>query len=247
MTEPTPTPTPAPANKPRHLPRPINQKQLTEIANSRQVAAAATNTANTAALAGVEFDATLPTQITTLADATERKIGALTGGRADKLVMTAEERAYRDALIAVVAPIQTAACRVFTGTQKNQRHAYFIGDDLHNENLKEVLTASKAMFARLTPGQNNTPAQDTLPGIKQPQIQALTTAITQCGGGKDDQGGQQNLNSKALEDIEAAINQLAGLRHQVQLAAEQAFPWRTPGVAAIRQSFLLPTDQPLPH
>jgi hypothetical protein len=28
-----------------------------------------------------------------------------------------------------------------------------------------------------------------------------------------------------------------------QLAAEQAFPWRNPGVASIRKSFLLPTDR----
>ncbi len=45
----------------------------------------------------------------------------------------------------------------------------------------------------------------------------------------------------------ANLHTLAGLRHQVQLAADQAFPWRTPGVAAIRQSFLLPPDRPLPH
>jgi hypothetical protein len=43
----------------------------------------------------------------------------------------------------------------------------------------------------------------------------------------------------------ANIGKLAGLRHQVQLAAEQAFPWRTPGVASIRKSFQLPTDRPM--
>jgi len=29
------------------------------------------------------------------------------------------------------------------------------------------------------------------------------------------------------------------------LAAEQAWPWRNPGVASIRQTFLLPANQPL--
>jgi len=57
---------------------------------------------------------------------------------------------------------------------------------------------------------------------------------------------QQNQNSGALNTIKASISKLAGLRHQVQLAAEQAFPWRTPGVAATRQAFLLPPDRPLP-
>ena len=49
----------------------------------------------------------------------------------------------------------------------------------------------------------------------------------------------------ALQVIVANIGKLAGLRHQVQLAAEQAFPWRTPGVASIRKSFQLPTDRPM--
>ena len=62
---------------------------------------------------------------------------------------------------------------------------------------------------------------------------------------KTAQGDQQNENSGALEAIVANIGKLGGLRHQVQLAAEQAWPWRNPGVASIRKSFLLPTDRPM--
>ncbi len=247
MTDPTPTPTPTPTPATRRQRQTINRAHLGEIANSRQVAAAAVAPANAAVLAGVEFDITLPAKITTLADATETKIGKLTGGRADKLTMTDQEKAARDALIAVIAPIQTAACRKYFGAQKAERHAYFVGDDLHNDNFQEALAASKAILARISPGKDDAPPQDTLPGIKAPQIQALSDAITTYGGGKDDQSGQRNLNAQALEEIEADISQLAGLRHQVQLAVEQALPWRTPGVAAIRQSFLLPPDRPLPH
>jgi|ERR1039458_9874804 hypothetical protein len=58
-------------------------------------------------------------------------------------------------------------------------------------------------------------------------------------------GDQQNENAGALEAIVANIGKLAGLRHQVQLAAEQAFPWRNSGVASIRKSFQLPTDRPM--
>jgi hypothetical protein len=38
---------------------------------------------------------------------------------------------------------------------------------------------------------------------------------------------------------------LAGLRREVQLAADQAWPWRAEGVSTIRKSFLLPANQPL--
>jgi hypothetical protein len=55
----------------------------------------------------------------------------------------------------------------------------------------------------------------------------------------------KNENSGALQTIVANIGKLAGLRHQVQLAAEQAWPWRNPGVASIRKSFQLPTDRPM--
>ena len=189
----------------------------------------------------MEFDTTLPGQITTLADATETAIGKLTGTRAVKTEMTAQETAARDALIAVIAPIQTAARRKFTGDQEQLRHAYFIGEGVPEDTLGEVQTAAIAIRDRLV----GTPPQDVLPGIKAAQITALSSAITTCATNVTAPGGQQNENAGALEAIVANIGKLAGLRHQVQLAAEQAFPWRNSGVASIRKSFQLPTDRPM--
>jgi hypothetical protein len=103
-------------------------------------------------------------------------------------------------------------------------------------------SASIAIRDRLT----GTPPKDVLPGIKTAQITSLTNAVTQYAAGVTAPGDQKNENSKVLEIIVANIGKLAGLRHQVQLAAEQAFPYRNPGVASIRKSFLLPTDRPLP-
>ena len=90
-----------------------------------------------------------------------------------------------------------------------------------------------------------TPPQDVLPGIKAAQITALSNAVTQYATNVTAPGDQQNENAAALQTIVANIGKLAGLRHQVQLAAEQAWPWRTPGVASIRKSFMLPTDRPM--
>ena len=239
MAEPTPTPTPAPkAQRQRST---VNRNHLAEIANSRAVAKAAADPANAAALAIVEFDATLPAQITTLADATEASIGKLTGTRAVKTEMTAQETAACDALIAVIAPIQTAARRKFTGDQEQMRHAYFIGEGLADDTLGEVQTAAIAIRDRLV----GTPPQDVLPGIKAAQITALSNAVTQYATNITAPGDQKNENAAALETIIANIGKLAGLRHQVQLAAEQAFPWRNPGVASIRKSFQLPTGRPM--
>jgi hypothetical protein len=46
-------------------------------------------------------------------------------------------------------------------------------------------------------------------------------------------------------DIKANVPKLAKLRRQVQLAADQAWPWRTPGVATIRKAFLLSQGRPM--
>jgi hypothetical protein len=242
MADPTPTPTPTPAPKTKRTRSSINRGHLDEIKNSRAVAKAAIDPANTAALAAVEFDATLPAQITTLADATETSIGKLTGTRAKKTEMTAQETTARDALFAVIAPIQTAAKRKFTGDSGKLRQAYFIGENLAHDNLHEVQTAAIAIRDRLV----GTPPQDVLPGVKAAQITALSSAITTYAANITAPGDQSNENAGALLAIVANIGKLAGLRHQVQLAAEQAFPWRNSGVASIRQSFLLPTDRPMP-
>lgn len=241
MADPTPTPAPTPAPKVKRVRHTVNQAHLNELKNSRAVAAAAIDPANVTPLAGVEFDATLPGQITALATTVETAIGKLTGTRAGKTEMNAEEIAARDALIAVIAPIQTAAKRKFAGDTEKLRQAYFIGENLMHDTLAEVQTASIAIRDRL----NGTPPVDVLPGIGATQIAALVAAVTLYASDVVAPDAQQNQNAAALERIVANIATLAGLRHQVQLAAEQAFPYRAPGVASIRKSFLLPSDRPM--
>jgi hypothetical protein len=247
MAETTPTPVPTPAPKPKRQRSTINRGHLDEIKNSRSVAAAAADAANTAGLAAVDFDATLPPQITTLAGKIETAIGKLTGTRAAKTELTAQETTARNALIAVIAPVQTAAKRKYTGDQKELLHAYFVGEPLAHDTLQEVQTAAIAIRDRLVSVPPSATPLDVLPGIKaDPQIKALTDAIALYATDQTAQGDQENKNSGALEAIVADIGTLAGLRHQVQLAAEQAWPWRNPGVASLRTTFLLPTDRPLP-
>ncbi|MBI4323833.1 MAG: hypothetical protein HY674_01060 [Chloroflexi bacterium] len=85
-----------------------------------------------------------------------------------------------------------------------------------------------------------------LPGIKSDkQINDWGAAIATYGGKDQAQGEKRKEAASAREEIEAKIEQLAGLRRQIQLAADQAWPWRTNGVATIRKAFLLPTDRPL--
>jgi hypothetical protein len=243
---PAAVPTPTPETKPKRTRSIFNRKHLKEIANSRAVAKAALDPAHAAVLTVVEMDATLPPKMVALADATETAIGKLSGNRTGKTDLTAQELLARDALIAVIAPIQTAAKRVFSGNHETLRNAYYIGEDLHDATLQEVQVAAVAIRDRLVIVPPASAPVDVLPGIKAPQIAALSNAITTYASGVTAPVEQQVDNFGALNEIEANIVTLAGQRRQVQLAAEQGFPWRTPGVAAIRQAFLLPGDRPLP-
>jgi len=108
---------------------------------------------------------------------------------------------------------------------------------LSGETLSSVLTLARGVLQRLSPGTGGTPPADTLPGITATgKIAALAAAINTYGQKDEAQGGQQTEVAATLEQVEADV---------VQLAADQAWPWRTPGVVTIRKSFLLPPTRPL--
>lgn len=89
---------------------------------------------------------------------------------------------------------------------------------------------------------------DTLPGIKPlGRIKDLSDAITAYDAKNTAQGDKQGAAEEALEAIGAQVADLASLRREIQLAADQAWPWRTHGVKTIRKAFGLPEDRPLPE
>lgn len=244
---PTPTATTATATTSTDRPRQVlNRRHLQEIANSRQVVNAALDPANVGPLTAVELDSALVKKLDDRTTETEKLVQKLPGVRAGKLDMTHEEKIARDALIAVIAPIQTAAKRRYMGAEIKMRAAYFIGHDLHNEALSEVTAAAKSIYTRLTPGENNAPPVDTLPGVKDDKIQALKDAIDLYVGKDAGQQADGFDAFKILETVVHNVTEMVHMRHQVQLAADQAFPHRDPLVTTIRKTFLLPTNQPLP-
>jgi hypothetical protein len=238
--------TPAPAPKPKQARGDINRKHLDELAHATAIAEAAADPAYADALSAVDFDITLPGLIQTRAADIRDKIAKLKGARTDKGELTEQEKLAREALVAVISPIQTAAKRKFTPDEKAKRDAYYIGSPLQRGGLEHVLTAANNILSRLVPGPNNAPPLDVLPGIKADgAIKDLSDAIALYDDKNKGQGKKQIESTGTLEEIEESISALAGLRHQVQLAIDQAFPWRKSGVTAIRKAFLLPLDQPL--
>ena len=245
---PTPPTPPTPPAKAKGSHGVLNKKFLQEVADAQQVATAALDPANAPALAAADLPANLPVQVNTLAGQIDEALGTMLAQRVGKKELTAEEKVAHDALLAILGPIQTAAKRTFKGDQKTILEAYFIGSKLNlgNKSLDEVITCAKSILARLTPGENNAPPMDVLPGIKADgDIQDLSDAIAAYDAKNQAQTGQQTMAAGTLEAIQTQVTQLIALRHDLQLAADQAFPWRKAGVKTIRKAFLLPPDRPL--
>jgi len=246
----TPAPTPAApaADKPKRSRSLINQGFLDEIADSREVAAAATDPAHAPSLAEVDLDPTLPGAITALAAEVEQDLGDLIGTRAANKVKTGEHDADGEGILAALAPIQSAARRKYKGDQEAMRKAYGIGTTLSNESPEDIATFATGVLKRLSPGENNAPPADTLPGIKPGPggaIATLAKALAKRGATHTARTTEKNKATTTLEQITAKIETLTTHRKEIQLAADQAWPWRKDGVEAIRKAFLLPVDRPL--
>ena len=246
MTDSTTTPPAAtpPAAAPR-LRGAHNQQFLNELKDARKVSTSATDPRYNPGLVDVEMDSTLPAQILTLAASITTDLGLMQSARTGGKNMTKQEKLARTALIEVLAPIQTAAKRKFHDADVTLRGNYGIGQALGSQSLEDVTLICRGVLARLSPGANNAAPLDVLAGIKAETIAALSTAIDTYGTKNTEQGNQQNTAAGLLETIQANIDKLASLRRQIQLAADQAWPWRTKGVTTIRKAFLLPTDRPL--
>lgn len=146
--------TPAPAPKPKRTRGDINRKHLDELAHATTVAEAAADPAYTDALAAVDFDVALPGLIQARAADIREKITKLKGSRTDKVEMTEQEKLAREALVAVILPIQTAAKRKFSPAEKAKREAYYIGSPLQRGGLEQIwpppTTSSRGSFPERT-------------------------------------------------------------------------------------------------
>lgn len=249
---PNPNPNPGPDQPPAKATRAprsqVNKEFTAALTKARAVAAAAVDPDLKPRLDYVQLDATLPGKINTLADTLELNVGQLVGLRGQKGGMTKEEKAARDELIAILQPIQIASTRVPTDDPTGLRAAYFIGAQppLSSQSLDDVVLAARAIRARLIPGKDNAPPQDTLPGINpEPEIKELSDAIAAYVAKNKAQGELETKGEGNLEQANADKKQLLAWTHEIQTAADQAWPWRKPGVKTIRKRFELPESQPL--
>jgi hypothetical protein len=88
-------------------------------------------------------------------------------------------------------------------------------------------------------------ATDALPGVKPATITDLQTALTNFKTGLGTQSGGKSDTGAAFQSLNAKIKEIAGLRRDIQYAADTVWPVGNPANAPIRAEFKLPADRSL--
>jgi hypothetical protein len=231
-TPPTPAPEPPPSNRSR---LPIDKATATELDFAEQLVATAQKTDFAIMLAGEEVDAAFLAGVTGKIGEADTLISQITGGTADKEAATQAEAAAQKALLAQISKVQKRAKRKYAATDPN-RKKYFIG---------EHLAASRPILEGNAKAIILTLATDTLPGHKPADTTALDTALTAYKQTKTDQVGGQGGVRTAHSLLDAKVKEVAGLRRQIQYAADTCWPPADPANTGIRKQFSLPPDKAL--
>jgi hypothetical protein len=245
---PAPNPDATAPDKPKRTRSPINQEFLDEIEDSREVAAAAADPAHSSFLVAVDLDPNLAAILNALAGEVETDLGNLIGSRAAKKAKTGEHDTDREAIISALSTIQTAARRKYKGDDEAMRSAYGIGTTIINESTEDLATFATGVLKRLNYGVNNAAPLDTLPGIKLDvggAVDTLAKALAKRIATESARKAVKHQSTATLEQIILKVETLTTYRKEIQLAADQAWPWRKEGVTSIRKAFLLPADRPL--
>lgn len=236
MSDPTPNPAPSPAPQTSTRAQwPISKEVTTELDLAEHVLTAAQRDVYAPALANEDVDATAIQNLTTAIGDADDLVFQATGGKAGRKILTQTEQGLADTLVAKIQAVQKRAKRKYPAKDAN-REKYFIGAGIES-NHGLLATAADAIVKTL--------ATDTLPGVKPATITDLQTALTNFKTGLGTQSGGKGDTGAAFQSLNAKIKEIAGLRRDIQYAADTVWPCGDPANAPIRAEFKLPPDRSL--
>ncbi len=246
---PPPAATPAPDGKTRAKRAEVNRATLNDIFLADKCAKAAAEDENIATLSGRDWTAQEQAGLTagvTLAEDLVRKIKA---ARAGKKTRTQTETAAREELLAALDPILTGAKRTFPD-RAGERTLFGVGENIANSTTHSLWRLARDTHENLTPGEGEagypSPANYTLKGVLPEEIDRLGDLAQKY---KDADFAQAEANLTAAEHLDR-LNQhmdkkLNPLRRELQLTAEQAWPYRESTNRSKRLAFGLPGNRPM--
>lgn len=232
------------SDKPKKKRGLFNQAHLDAIEATRDVVRAYRKPEHKAAL--IARDVT-EAEVNALETTTNLAEDAVTGGHGatvQKEQFTAEEKAERAALIAAIAVAQRGALRTFRSDQRARLGDYFIGEDLDTK-ITRLKTIAAAILDLIAPGANNAPPRDVLKGVKAADITKLTAALATFTAKDNAQAdAQSSATGKRRTAAELIADMMTG-KLDIQLAADQEWPWTTRQFDTIRDEFNLPRTRPM--
>lgn len=242
--EPTPTPPPKPARKYRAKPADVNRDTIADIALAEICAGSTKADDNMVALRERDWgDAEQATFLTAL-DQAKRLVRDVRKARASKRSRGHEEIAVFTELLVSLDPILAGAKRTFP-EGSGERALFGVGENIVNYTIGRLYQLAVDTAKNLT-AEGNTPAAYTLKGVKPDEIAKISNL---CQKYKDADFAQANalLDAAELLDIlnEYMDKTLNPHRRELQLAAEQAWPYRIPTNRTKRMAFGLPPARPM--
>ena len=86
-------------------------------------------------------------------------------------------------------------------------------------------------------------AEDTLPGVTPARLTQATDALSAYIGTEAPQSDAQSDATSLRQKRDTAFAEALRLRHEIQFAADTAWPWWDDANLAVRREFLLPAGR----
>ena len=233
----TPPPTPpTPPAKPKRTRGPVNQRLVDELTESGELAATAAKTDYASDMADEGIDADFLTALNTAIADGLALVALANNSTAGKSTITGDEETLKKALLKAIGVIQNRAKRKYTKAKDPGLDKYFVNKGIE-DNRSLLETASAAIIETLK--------TDTLPKLKPEEVNALKAARAAYVGIQTDQSGAQGDATTARTSLEAKVTEVAGMRRQLQLAADLLWPADDADNKGTRREFKLPPDKAL--
>ena len=236
------TPPPTPPKKKRATPSDISKETEADIKLADKCAAAAAD-GTMPLLIPREWTDQDQSRLRAAVEHANRIVRDLKNLRSTKKVRTTEEAAARTELLTALDPILAGAKRTFPDGHAD-RALFGVGQNLANETTARLYRLALDSSINLT-AQGNTPAQYKLKGL----LPAEITELSRLGNKyKDADFAQASALLNAAEHLDALNTHMTKilnpLRRELQLAADQQWPYRQKTNRAKRIAFGLPSDRP---
>lgn len=240
-----PTPAPAPAKKKRAAKQPIARQTEADIRLAEACALAAADPENAGPLATRDWTADKQSALNNAVARSNQLAGQIIGARGKKRGITAEEETAREKLLAALDPIIAGAKRTYPGDDNPNRRLFGIGLNLSTASTTLLYRLTGSIHSLLLPKGTPPKADHKLAGVLSTEIEALAILTKDYKDADFAQATAQLDAGDLLTQLTLHLREtLNPLRRELQLAADQQWPWRNPANAPKRKAFGIPIDQP---